>query len=128
MFIKLSFYYLGYIMFLSSKDVDAGDSAILESENMMLYEGDTKCLSFWYMFESGREEESVSLESLTIFTEDTEDHIYTAWKLTESHDYWNMGQVALTKGGDLKIKFEVVHGTGAQQLPIEGGGHHPTSQ
>lgn len=110
--INMSSIFSGYIMFLSSKDVDAGDSAILESENMMLYEGDTKCLSFWYMFESGREEESMSLESLTVFTEDTEDHIYTAWKLTESHDYWNMGQVALTKGGDLRIKFEVVHGTG----------------
>ena len=103
---------VGSVMYISSVDVNAGDTSFFESDNMMLYEGDTKCLSFWFMFETGLEEEDQSLESLTIYTHDTEDHVVTAWKMTQSHDFWNEGQVALTRGGDLQIKFEVVHGSG----------------
>ena len=98
-------------MFVSS-DAPVGDKTELKSDNMMLYEGDTKCLTFWYIFNAGASGKERSLETLTVYTLDTEDHLTTAWKFNKTMDYWDQGRVALTRGGDITIRFEVVHGSG----------------
>ena len=79
-------------MYISSKDGDSGAKAELKSEHMMLYEGDTKCLSFWYIFDTDEGAER-SLESLSIYTIDTEDHEYKYWELNTSSPHWTLGQV-----------------------------------
>ena len=56
-------------MYVSAAEGGAGGVARLSSSNMMLYEGDTKCLSFWYILHTGDQGDP---DTLSVHTEDTE--------------------------------------------------------
>ena len=66
-------------MIASSLEGEGAREAVLSSSNMMLYEGDTKCLSFWYILDNPGVRETGQVESLTIITHDTEDRVHEMW-------------------------------------------------
>ena len=68
-----------YIMLASSAEGEGAKEAVLASSNMMLYEGDTKCLSFWYILENEGIREEGHMDTLTIITHDTEDRVHEMW-------------------------------------------------
>ena len=60
---------VAWVMYVSAAEGGAGGVARLSSSNMMLYEGDTKCLSFWYILSTGDQGDP---DTLSVHTEDTE--------------------------------------------------------
>ena len=98
-------------MYLTGQSGQEGDQATLASHHMELYEGITKCVTFWFWLEAG---EDSSVRSLTVLTEDTGGNVVSPWHSNLSTSAWTEGQVGFTRGGDLRIKFRVEHGPGSQ--------------
>ena len=95
-----------WIMFLTGEAGQEGEEATLTSHHMELYEGFTKCVTFWFWLEVG---ETSGVRSLAVFTEDTGGHIVSPWHYNQSTPAWTQGQAGFSRGGDLKIKFRVEH-------------------
>lgn len=66
-------------MLASSSEGEGAKEAVLASSNMMLYEGDTKCLSFWYILENEGIRAEGHMDTLSIFTHDTEGRVHEMW-------------------------------------------------
>ena len=81
-------------MYILSKDGETGAKAELKSDHMMLYEGDTKCLSFWYILDDFDASER-SLKFLSVHTLDTEDNEFEYWHLNSFSPNWRFGQVLI---------------------------------
>ena len=64
-------------MIASSEEGAGAQEAVLASSNTMLYEGDTKCLSFWYILENTGTRGH--MDTLTILTHDTQDRVHEMW-------------------------------------------------
>ena len=98
-------------MFLTGEEGQEGEEATLASHHMELYEGFTKCVTFWFWLEAG---EDSGVRSLAVFTEDTGGHLVSPWQSNQSTPAWTLGQAGFSRGGDLKIKFRVEHGAGSR--------------
>ena len=72
-------------MYLTAQSGQAGDQATLASHHMELYEGITKCVTFWFWLEAGEES---SVRSLTVFTEDTAGNVVSPWHTNQSTSAW----------------------------------------
>ena len=98
-------------MFLSGEGGHQAGQATLQSYHMELYEGFTKCVSFWFWLEAG---EADCVGRLSVFTEDTGGHVVSPWSRNISSDGWTLGQAAFSRGGDIMINFRAVRGQGSQ--------------
>ena len=76
-------------MFLTGEAGQEGEEATLTSHHMELYEGFTKCVTFWFWLEVG---ETSGVRSLAVFTEDTGGHIVSPWHYNQSTPAWTQGQ------------------------------------
>ena len=80
-------------MFLSGQSGHPGDLATLASHNTELYEGFTKCVSFWFWLEAGEQD---CILSLAVFTEDLSGNVVSPWTRNLCTAGWTKGQAAYT--------------------------------